>query len=129
MQYRSSGHRGSQGTNPEIMPSWDDIEEVEDDFKALKAALRANDAELKKVCIEVEALIYSESLKPSPSIPCVPMPVPAALPTLPVQSCNCNTKADIMGDMQLLNTLTDELAASKSRYKVFLRPAFEYSRD
>ena len=113
----TGGVRVPVRTNPEILPSWDDIEELEDDVKALKAALRAKDAELKKMCIEVEARIYSESRKPSPSIPCVPMPVPAALSTLPVQFGNCNTESDSTRNMQLLNTLADELAVTKSKFK------------
>ena len=106
----TGGVRAPVETGPELLASWEEIEELEDDVRALKAALRAKDNEMKKICVEYDAKIekiQSDCFKPVSISPCVPMPAPA--------SSHCNTKADNMRNMQLLQTLTDKLATSQSR--------------
>ena len=106
----TGGVRAPVETGPELLASWEEIEELEDDVRALKAALRAKDNEMKKICVEYDAKIekiQSDCFNPVPISPCVPMPAPT--------SSHCNTKADNMRNKQLLQTLTDKLATSQSR--------------
>ena len=93
----TGGVRAPVETSPELLASWEEIEELEDDVRALKAALRVKDNKMKKICVEYDAKIekiQSDCFNPVPISPCVPMPAPA--------SSHCNTKADNMRNMHTM---------------------------